>query len=310
MLFRSDGETAISEDAEAIKKQDIHAKVYMLRKYSTSNLYLGSMNASHNAVYGNIEFMLRLTAKNRYLNMDKLKTALFCGEEDNADNPFQQVSLKNAIVSEEDEKTNALNEIIKIINRSNPSAVAKQESEDYYLVSVHFGECDIKDYQVLVKPLLSNRAEEFTSDMFFNNLTVTQLSEFYVVSVSDGESKVERVLIIHTEGLPEDREKAVVSSVVSDRDCFFRYIAFLLGDDSILSVLEASMAGDQAIAQKNRQAYRIPALYEKMLQTAATSHEKFRGIEYLMKTISEDGIIPEDFKKLYETFKKAVKLNG
>lgn len=305
-----DGETAISEDAEATQKQDIHAKVYMMRKYSTSNLYLGSLNASHNAVYGNIEFMLRLTAKNRYLNMDKLKTALFCGDEDNADNPFQQVILQNAIVSEEDEKTNALNAIIKNINRSNPLAIAKMESEDHFSVSVHFGECDIKDYQVLVKPLLSNRTEEFTSNMVFNNLTVTQLSEFYVVSVSDGESKVERVLIIHTEGLPEDREKAVVSSVVSDRDCFYRYIAFLLGDDSILSVLEASMAGGQAIAQKNRQAYRIPALYEKMLQTAATSPEKFKGIEYLMKTISEDGIIPEDFKKLYETFKKAVKLNG
>ena len=305
-----DGETAISEDAEAIQKQDIHAKVYMMRKYSTSNLFLGSLNASHNAVYGNIEFMLRLTAKNRYLNMDKLKTALFCGEEDNADNPFQQVCLQNAIVSEEDEKTNALNAIIKNINRSNPSAVTKLESEDHYSVSVHFSDCDIKDYQVLVKPLLSNKTEDFASDMIFENLTVTQLSEFYVVSVSDGESRVERVLIIHTEGLPEDREKAVVSSVVSDRDCFYRYIAFLLGDDSILSVLEASMVGGQTPAVKNRQAYRIPALYEKMLQTAATSPEKFKGIEYLMKTISEDGIIPEDFKKLYETFKKAVKLNG
>jgi uncharacterized protein (UPF0147 family) len=47
-----------------------------------------------------------------------------------------------------------------------------------------------------------------------------------------------------------------------------------------------------------------------MLQTAATDPEKFRGIEYLMKTISEDGIIPEDFRKLYDTFKKAVKFSG
>jgi len=29
-----------------------------------------------------------------------------------------------------------------------------------------------------------------------------------------------------------------------------------------------------------------------------------------MRTISEDGIIPEDFRKLYDTFKKAVKLNA
>ncbi|SES99512.1 hypothetical protein SAMN04487771_100326 [[Clostridium] aminophilum] len=305
-----DGETAISEEAESIQKQDIHAKVYMMRKNSTSHLYLGSLNASHNAVYGNVEFMLRLTAKNRHLNMDKLKNALFCGEEDNDDNPFQRVHLQNAIISEEDDKTSALNAVIKGINRSNPSAIAKPESEDHYSVCVHFEECDTKDYQVLVRPLLSNKAEEFTSTMVFRNLTVTQLSEFYVVRVSDGEHRVERVLIIHTEGLPENREKAVVSSVVSDENCFYRYIAFLLGDDSILSALEANLAGGQAMAGRSRSANSIPALYEKMLQTAAISPEKFKGIEYLMRTISEDGVIPEDFKKLYETFKKAVKQNG
>ena len=45
-----------------------------------------------------------------------------------------------------------------------------------------------------------------------------------------------------------------------------------------------------------------------MLRTAATAPEKFKGIEYLIKTISDDGIIPDDFKRLYDTFKKAVKL--
>lgn len=305
-----DGETAISDENEKAQKQDIHAKVYMIRKYSTSNLYLGSLNASHNAVYGNVEFMIRLTAKNRYLNMDKLRNALFCGEEGNPDNPFQKVKLENAIINEEDDKTDALNAIVKDINRSNPYAVASKESEDYYSVEVHFDECDIKDYKVSLRPLLSNKTADFGEMILFYNLTVTQLSEFYMVSVSDGERTVERVLIIQTKGLPMDREKAVVSSVVSNRDCFYRYIAFLLGDDSILSALESSVLGKEIAAKQNRPAYNLPALYEKMLQTAATAPEKFKGIEYLIKTISEDGIIPDGFKKLYETFKKAVKLNG
>ena len=115
-------------------------------------------------------------------------------------------------------------------------------------------------------------------------------------------------MIIPTKDLPDDREKAVVSSVVSNRDCFYRYIAFLLGDDSILSALETSVLERNVGEKQNRQNYNLPALYEKMLQTAATAPEKFKGIEYLIKTISEDGIIPDDFKKLYETFKKAVKL--
>lgn len=305
-----DGETAISDEAQEIQKQDIHAKIYMIRKYSSSDLYLGSLNASHNAVYGNIEFMIRLRSKRRYLELDKLAASLFGTEKDGSDNPFQEVTLQTAIIEEDDEPTKALDAVIKEINRSNPSAVVHPEDEEYYSASVHFEACDTKGYQISIRPLLSRRTEGFSRDVLFTRLTITQLSEFFVIGVSDGEQTVERILIIPTDGMPDDREKQVVSSVVNDRDCFYRYIAFLLGDDSILSMLEINNAGVEADDTMSRQVYHVPALYEKMLQTAAVNPEKFKGIEYLMKTISEEGIIPEDFKKLYETFKKAVKFNG
>ena len=200
--------------------------------------------------------------------------------------------------------------MIKDINRSNPRAYIKQDSDEDYTIIVHFDACDTKGYQVSLRPLLSKRSECFGEDIQFTRLMMTQLSEFYVLSASNGMQTIERVIIILTDGLPEARERAVVSSIVSDRDCFYRYIAFLLGDDAILSMLEANTAVGNNNGAVNRQSYHVPALYEKMLQTAAVAPDKFKGIEYLMKTISEDGIIPEDFKKLYETFKKAVKLNG
>ena len=53
-------------------------------------------------------------------------------------------------------------------------------------------------------------------------------------------NSVQRVIIIPTEGIPEDREKAVVSSIVKDKECFYRYIAFLLGDSYVLSALETA----------------------------------------------------------------------
>ena len=68
-----DGETAISDEAQEIQKQDIHAKIYMIRKYSSSDLYLGSLNASHNAVYGNIEFMIRLRSKGVIFDLTSLQ---------------------------------------------------------------------------------------------------------------------------------------------------------------------------------------------------------------------------------------------
>jgi len=304
-----DGETAISDGSTEIKKQDIHAKVYMVRKYADTDLYLGSLNASHNAICGNVEFMIMLRAKNRYLNMDKLAAALFGSEQDDFDSPFQEITLQNAILTEEDEQEKVLDAIIKSIYRTSPSALVRQEEENY-AVSVYFGECDTKGCQVEVRPLLSKKSAVFMKDILFSGLQITQLSEFYVISVSDGERSMERVLMIPTDGLPKNREKAVVSSVVSDRDCFYRYIAFLLGDNTILSVLESNAAGGEGVSGLNNQTYRIPALYEKMLQAAATAPEKFKGIEYLMKTLSKDGIIPDDFKKLYDTFKRVVKIDG
>lgn len=305
-----DGESSISDDATPEQKQDIHAKVYMIKKYSTSNLYLGSLNASHNAVYGNVEFMIRLESKNRYLNMDKLRDSLFGGDEDDEGNPFHKVTLETAIISEEDDTTNDLSAVVKDINRINARAVVNKCDDEHYSIAVHFDAFDTRIFTVSIRPLLSSKCELLNEEIEFENLTMDQLSEFYVVSVSDGDKTVERVLIIPTDGLPEEREKIVVSKVVSDKECFYRYVAFLLGDDSIISVLEASAFGVDSNGKQNRATYHLPALYEKMLQTAATAPERFRGIDYLIKTISQDGVIPDDFKKLYETFKKAVKLDG
>ena len=305
-----DGESAISEDEPQVQKQDIHAKVYMVRKNSDSYLYLGSLNASHNAMYGNIEFMMLLKSKNRYLNMTKLSEELFNGSEDNPSNPFQEVFLTSEIVvDEEEEKQNLLDGYIKEINRLKPTARVISNGE-YFDLSVCFSEVIETEYKVSISPLLSNKTEAISENILFKSLALTQLSEFYKISVSDGKRTVERIIIIPTGGLPEDREKAVVSSVVKDKECFYRYIAFLLGDSYALGALEAASSAESSIVSHSNLAARLPALYEKMLQTAATAPERFKEIDYLVKAISSDGVIPENFEGLYNTFKKAVKLDG
>ena len=305
-----DGESAISEDEQQVQKQDIHAKVYMVRKNSDSYLYLGSLNASHNAMFGNIEFMMLLKSKNRYLNMTKLSEALFNGSEDNPSNPFQEVFLTSEIaVDEEEEKQNLLDSYIKEINRLKPTARVIPNGE-YFDLSVCFPDMIEAEYKVSISPLLSNKTEIISENILFKSLALTQLSEFYKISVSYGKRTVERIIIIPTEGLPEDREKAVVSSVVKDKECFYRYIAFLLGDIYALGALEAASGTDGSAINHSNPSVRIPALYEKMLQTAATAPERFKEIDYLVKAISSDGVIPENFEELYNTFKKAVKLDG
>lgn len=301
-----DGEGLISEETSDIQKQDIHAKIYMLRKGSDSSLYLGSLNASHNALHGNVEFMIKLHSKKRYLNLTKLKESLFGTVE--AECPFQLAQFNNKQIDEVEETTNALNGVIKDINRNALGAVIKENGERFD-VSVSFEPIN-SEYDISVSPLLSKKTAPMAETVVFTNLELTQLSEFYKISVSDGNQTVSRVIMIPTENMPDDREKAVVSSVVNDKKCFYRYIAFLLGDNLVVSALESMdmNESESSASQNHNKPIQLPALYEKMLHTAATNPERFKEIEYLIKSISSDGVIPEGFEQLYNTFKKAVKL--
>lgn len=301
-----DGEGLISDENTEIRKQDIHAKFYMFRKNSDSCLYLGSLNASHNALYGNIEFMIKLYSKNRYLNLSKMTESLFGTDE--AESPFQLADLNNKQIDENEEKANALDSFIKDINRLSPYAVIKENGE-LYDINVSFEPMET-DYKITVSPLLSNKSVPMAENIIFSAMELTQLSEFYKISVFDGTQTVSRVIMIPTENMPDDREKAVVSSVVNDKNCFYRYIAFLLGDNFIISALESNETNESSNSTGNthNKPIQLPALYEKMLQTAATAPDRFKEIEYLIKSISADGIIPEGFEQLYNTFKKAVKL--
>ena len=305
----SDGETAISEGTESVQRQDIHAKVYMIRKHTETDLYLGSLNASHNAVYGNVEFMLCLRTYRSNLNMDKMKDALFGKDPESQENPFEKIRLSEKREPEED-KAHFMETVIRKISRSDPHAVISEEDNGTCTAEVSFGMTDTNGYQISVQPLLSAQSAPLANHICFSGLTLLQISEFYVITVSDGETAVSRVLMISTDGLPQEREKAVVSSIVRDQNSFYRYIFFLLGEENVLSFLETEDLSGKGYYSFGKQNHSIPALYERMLRTAAAAPEKFSGIEYLMKTISEDGVIPDEFRKLYDTFRKAVKKRG
>lgn len=302
-----DGEAILSEEDIVVRKQDIHAKIYMVRKNSDSYLYLGSLNASHNAVSGNVEFILLLKSKNRYLNLEKLSRAFFNGDEGEPSNPFQEASITNVATEDNDEKQNALEGVIKDIARMNPTASARANGELFDL-SVCFRDIYKSEYEIVLSPLLSNKKAKLERDILFSSLSLTQLSEFFKISVSDEERTVERVIIIPTANLPDDREKAVVSSIINDKNCFYRYVAFLIGEISVLGALEMENNGESYSKGSHiSPAESSPALYEKMLQTAATSPKRFEEIEYLLKAVSKDGGVPEHFEELFDSFKRAVK---
>lgn len=302
-----DGEAAISDGESDYYKQDIHAKVYMLRKNSNTELYLGSLNASHNAVYGNIEFMLLLKSKNRHINMEKLKADIFNGDEDGANNPFKEVELSEHKKLKEVDEAGELNFLIKQINRYKFYALVT-ENRDYYDVNISVEDYEKPDADITLSPIFAQTGEvEFAKNMLFEKLSINSLSEFYVLFICDNAgNKVKRLIKIETEGIPNEREGKVISSIIGEN--FYRYVEFLFGDDYITSALRANSGNCQGSLGKSYAFMEnMPLLYEKMLKKAATEPESFTEIEKLIRLLPKDSVVPETFKKLYNTFRKVVK---
>ena len=297
-----DGELLISEDSSESLSQDIHAKIYLWKRYSNSELYLGSMNATHSAVSGNVEAVLRLVSRNRWLNLSKLTDDLFGGSPDSPENPFEKVEFFEAGNDTEDFMTETEKVIRNIL--SSPIRASLEQTGATYHVTLKFKKIPLSE-DVTISPLLVHCPAKLAKTIVFENLKLLELSEFYIVAVKRGDITVQRVIKVPTDNMPLTREKSIVTDIIKDTSRFFQYLAFLLGDDYLMSALEYSLLQQDFLTPGGQQVV-LPSLYEKLLKTAAQSPERFSEIEYVINMVDDDGIIPDNFIELFHYFRKAV----
>jgi hypothetical protein len=297
----ADGEERLSE-AEDVKVQDIHAKVYLRTKWSNSELYLGSANASYSAFHGgNVECLLALYGKQRYLNVDRLKSDLGIDNPDDKSCPFERVEPKDYKMTGEDAVSQKLEDVIKALCAVRKSAVVSVESPYTVTVTVKPFQTDVK---VTLSPLMRSNPQQLSKTIIFAGLALRDLSEWYKVTASSRGQEMSRVIKIPTSGIPENRDSAVFSDIIKDKNAFLTYIAFLLSDDYLSAFLESLRKGKGDFRFLNMN-YDMPILYERMLKASAHSPESLRDIREIIELTNEK-IVPRDFIMLYEQFEKAV----
>ena len=302
-----DGEDEISDESSDKRKQDIHAKIYLRRKYADVDLYLGSMNASYSALNKNVEMMVKLSTKNKHLNGERFLDDIFCGNEDDTKNPFEQVTVESAIDDAADINRDILEDKIKYICRTKKIAyISKDDSNtDRYNIKIEFTGIDT-DENIMISPINSKRKHILSEHMEFFDMEILQLSEFYKVEIKSGDTVLNRIIMIPTIGFPDNRENIVVNSVIGDKVSFIEYISLVLVDDYILSMIEGKQIRESGIFSKKSGI--MPAIYEKMLRVAVTEPEKIKDIGYVLKMVNDSEIIPDEFRRLYETFCSTLKL--
>ena len=301
-----EGEELVSdEDTAIVQQQDIHAKMYLVTKGSSSSLYLGSMNASENGLHRNVEMMLKLSAYRYYLNMDSMEADLF--GPDPKWNPFEEVDLTNVDTeAPEKEEKDDLERVIKSIARLRAKAVAVPDG-DRYKVTVSFSAPRGGFPVAEIAPARTVRAQQIAEEVCFEGLSALELTELYRVSIKGETDSITRMILIPTE-MPLNRDDMVVRSILKDKRAFVDYLAFILGDDYVLSAMEmdASLSGNLSSRLSAEEG--LPAIYEKMLKTAYTDPDRLKEIRLIMERISDTDIIPDEFVKMYEVFTKTLRL--
>lgn len=293
-----------AEEINQANKQDIHAKIYLRRKHGTTDLYLGSMNASFAAIHSNVEMMLHLVTKNGVLNGSRFLDDIM--GENPKKNPFELADLAKVYEPSEQEPRDKAEQMIKKICRI-PAYASVASDGSTYTLHVEF-KAEISIEGAMIRPLQTqgSKAHQLEKIIDFTSLGLLQLSEFYILTVTADDCTLERIITIPTAGLPDRRNDEIIKSVIKDKKSFIEYVAFVLGDDYIQSYLENKLISSGDAYWDNADA--VPAVYEKMLRTSFTDPTRLKDLKRITSAIEEDDIIPPEFRDMYRVFCETLEL--
>lgn len=298
-----EGEEIIEEENElneSIVKQDLHAKLYYRMKYTKHDFYIGSANCSYKGFNKNIEFLINLKYRKNGFRIDDLLKDLM--SEDETNNPFEKIESINQY--EESETSNIQIKIEKAIKRlcaSQSKATVTKEGELYNL-SIRFGYIP-EEVDFEIAPLMNKKFVKLEKNTIIEAQRLVELSEFYIIRARIEDQSLSRMTKVTTVPIPLTREKEIYKHVINDKKAFLKYVAFFLSDNYALSMLEQINPNKSSDIKWDSRQYDIPVIYENMLKTISENPAKILELEHMIKTIDDDNIITDEFKKLYSTFK-------
>ena len=291
----------ILNDNEYGVKQDVHAKLYFTVTSSGNYLYIGSANASHNAFYKNVEFLLKLKYKPRCVGFKTFYEDFI--PEDHC--PYELIgSVPEAVPT--DEKQMAIDKAMKEAVHAIKGAEVIGNGATYAVV---VKTKKIKSTEkIKIAPMQrKNMFMDLQSDqceIIFEGILLKELSEFFILKVQD--QKV--VVKIKCKGMPKDRDDAIYKSIIDSKTKFLSYVSIILADHQAAAAFEQEgyerLMGGNGNDLKGYPA--VSALYEKMLKVVYQNPSRLEEIADVVKRL-DDGIVGDEFLDMYKQFQQATR---
>lgn len=279
--------------------RDIHAKVYYTEKYGEPHkLYIGSLNASHNAFNYNVEFLLELSYKSYYSSYWSVKNDFIPEKKC----PFVKMLSFNEKASDNDAEGVDFREEIYSIT----SAEAVSDNGKFSLKI--YSETDFAD--VTIRPFyLKASVKPLTKEVVFEDVALNNLSNMFIVA-KGGQECLIRLNVLN---MPEqEREDAIFNDIIKNRPMFMTYMRYLLDEDFYDTVGIEEMLSKETSELEYNEGYGFniePDIYEKMLRAAADNPERFDAMYEVVEKLEND-VIGEEFRQLLDLFMSAVGRKG
>jgi len=300
----------------------LHAKLYIAEKGWDARVFTGSANATRAAFTGsNIEFMVSLSGKKSRIGIDP-----FLGG-------MEKTALRNMLASYhrpeaysepddavEKKMENYLESVRAMLIESKLSVSISPVDDGIYNLTIISGKIStpgalplkgvcyplaLKKHNALeITPLLNGQS------VTFNSVSITGLTGFIAfrleTSLQDKKAAIEFVLNLPVTGMPEERSKRLLQSIISDSSRFIRYLLFLLADEDSLDfkVLELT----RGLVENNRTGNMVLSLpvLEEMVKAYSRNPEKIERIKKLVEDLkqTEEGqkILPPGFDLIWKAF--------
>ena len=316
----SDANDPESEGAASLG-QDIHAKIYLRRKGTTSDLFIGSANATRmglgcgDGAPQNVEMMIRLRGKKRALNIDAFLKDLFCGKDAGDPKcPFEEVKeIQSSDSDATAENVKKVERAIKEFCRCKVTGSVREEN-GAYAIDVRKREpgqaSDFAGKMVLAPLCAPENRLAVSAAMTFSGLPLKCVSEFFVITATLEDAKVERIVQIPLANMPEQRDAEVIRSLFVNAEAFCRYLMLILSPNPVHAMSEYERKSKSEVVSEHSPAYLLSGLYEEMLKAAAGGdQERIRDVKRALEFLPQDGIEREKFaglENLYESFEKVL----
>ncbi|MGB4661746.1 MAG: phospholipase D family protein [Mobilitalea sp.] len=280
-------------DNESGVKQDIHAKLYFTVTENGNYLYIGSANASHNAFYNNVEFLLRLKYKPNCVGF-KTFFSDFIPDDNSPYEKIENVPAKPESDKLQEEIDKAFKDAIYAIKYATVIG-----NDGIYEINIH-SRSFISNKTIKIAPLQRlDLLNQLNTETLLHGLLLKELSEFYILDV-DGQKIV---IKIETKGIPAERDDAVYKSIIDTKSKFMSYISFMLSEDYSTGAFEETeslhLFQDYSIGDNSSQS--LAAIYEKMLKALHQNPSRLKDIADVIKRLDQS-IVSREFMDMYQQF--------